>query len=153
MLRTDCGNGGDNLSKLQLVKNGGLSGSVETDHQNSHLLLAPQAVEQLGEGKTHIGGGLRCEVGRCVEGGRKGPSLVSCAAREARSAHVLRGVCAWFARAPLIEESEVNTPACAGVAYVSPRQARSLFARHADALDVGVRRVDIGCGQRARLTC
>jgi hypothetical protein len=80
VLRTDCGDGGDDFTKLQLVKNGGLSGGIETNHQNSHLLLAPQTVEQLGESKTHIGGGLWCEVGRCVEGRRKGPSLVSCAA-------------------------------------------------------------------------
>ena len=55
-----------------------------------------------------------CDVrlgGVCVEGGRKGPSRVSCAARKARSAHVLRVACARFARAPLIEGREVNTPA------------------------------------------
>jgi hypothetical protein len=122
ILRTNCGNGGDNFTKLQLVKNGGLSGGIETNHQDSHLLLAPQAVEQLGEGKTHIGGGLRCDVGRCVEGGRKGPSRVSCAAREGGSAHVLRSWRMRLAREPLIQWSEVNTPAWAGVAYVSLRQ-------------------------------
>ena len=46
-----------------------------------------------------------------MEGGRKGPSRVSCAARMARSAYVLRVACARFARAPLIEGSEVNMPA------------------------------------------
>jgi hypothetical protein len=58
MLLTDCGNGGDDFTELELVKNGGLSGGIETNHEDSHLLLAPQAVEQLGEGKTHVGGGL-----------------------------------------------------------------------------------------------
>ena len=58
VLRTDCGNCGDDFTELQLVQNSGLSSGIETDHQNSHLLLAPQAVEQLGEGKTHVGGGV-----------------------------------------------------------------------------------------------
>jgi hypothetical protein len=57
-LRTNCGNSGDDFTELQLVKNGGLSGGIETNHQDSHLLLAPQAVEQLGESETHIGGVL-----------------------------------------------------------------------------------------------
>lgn len=38
---TDGGDGGDNLSKLELVEDGGFTGGIETDHQNSHLLLAP----------------------------------------------------------------------------------------------------------------
>jgi hypothetical protein len=32
------GNSGYNFTKLELVKDGGLSGGVETDHQNTHLL-------------------------------------------------------------------------------------------------------------------
>merc|ERR1711959_360252 len=51
-------NRGDDLTQLELVQDGGLSGSVESDHQNTHLLLAPQAVEQLGERETHLGGGV-----------------------------------------------------------------------------------------------
>jgi hypothetical protein len=58
MLLTDCGNGGDDFTELELVEDSGLSGGIETNHEDSHLLLAPQAVEQLGEGKTHVGGGL-----------------------------------------------------------------------------------------------
>lgn len=46
----DCG---DNLAKLKLVKNGGFTGSIETDHQNTHLLLPPQLVENLRESETH----------------------------------------------------------------------------------------------------
>lgn len=37
----------DNLTKLQLVKNCGLSGGIQTNHQNSHLLLSPELIEQL----------------------------------------------------------------------------------------------------------
>lgn len=55
-VRTNCRNRGDDLTQLQLVQDSGLSGSVETDHQNTHLLLAPQAVEQLRERETHLGG-------------------------------------------------------------------------------------------------
>jgi hypothetical protein len=63
-------------------------------------------------------------------------------------------VCARSARAPLIEGSEVNTPAWAGVAYVSPRQARSLVARHADALREGARTAGGHRGWMGiRLTC
>lgn len=57
VLRTDCGDGGDDFTKLELVQDSGLSGGVETDHQDSHLLLAPEAVEQLRESETHVGGG------------------------------------------------------------------------------------------------
>ena len=67
MLLTDCGNGGDDFTELQLVQNGGLSGGVETNHEDSHLLLAPQAVEQLGEGKTHVCGGLWWVLSRVLE--------------------------------------------------------------------------------------
>jgi hypothetical protein len=31
-------------------------GSIETDHENSHLLLSPETVEQTRECETHIGG-------------------------------------------------------------------------------------------------
>jgi len=37
---TNCGDSGDDFTELQLIQNGGLSGSVETDHENSHLLLS-----------------------------------------------------------------------------------------------------------------
>lgn len=32
---TDSGNGGNNLAELELVKNGGLSGGIESDHKNT----------------------------------------------------------------------------------------------------------------------
>lgn len=38
---TDCRDGGDDFTQLQLIEDGGLSCSVQTDHQNSHLLFTP----------------------------------------------------------------------------------------------------------------
>ena len=38
---TNSRDGGDDLTKLELVKDGGLAGGIETDHQNAHLLFAP----------------------------------------------------------------------------------------------------------------
>lgn len=52
-IQTDSGNGGDDFAELELVQNRGLSCSVKTDHQDSHLLLAPQPVKQLRECETH----------------------------------------------------------------------------------------------------
>ena len=40
------GDGGDNLSKLELVENSRLSGSVEPDHQDPHLLLAEETLHR-----------------------------------------------------------------------------------------------------------
>lgn len=39
--RTDGGDGGDDFTELELVQDCGLSGGVETNHQDAHLLLAP----------------------------------------------------------------------------------------------------------------
>lgn len=52
---TDGGDGCDDFAELQLVEDGGLSGGVQTNHQDSHLLLAPEPVEQLRECETHLG--------------------------------------------------------------------------------------------------
>ena len=49
------GDGGNNLSKLELVENSRLSGSVEPDHQDPHLLLAEEALEEGCEHVTHDG--------------------------------------------------------------------------------------------------
>jgi len=40
-VEADCGDGGDNFTKLELVQDSGLSGGIETNHQNSHLFLSP----------------------------------------------------------------------------------------------------------------
>ena len=34
--RTDRGDGGDDFSQLQLVQDGGLTGGIESDHQDSY---------------------------------------------------------------------------------------------------------------------
>jgi hypothetical protein len=63
-VETNSGDGGDDFTQLELVQNCGLSGSVQTDHENAHLLLAPQLVEQLRECKTHVCGGVCGVLGR-----------------------------------------------------------------------------------------
>ena len=62
-VRTDGGDGGHDLTKLQLVENGRLPSSVQANHQDAHLLLAPEAIEQLGERETHLGGIEECGRG------------------------------------------------------------------------------------------
>lgn len=52
-VRTNSGNSRDDLTKLELVENGGFTGGIETDHQDTHLLLPPQLIEDLGKGETH----------------------------------------------------------------------------------------------------
>lgn len=37
--RTDSGNGGNYFSQLEFVKDGGFTGGIKTNHENSHLLL------------------------------------------------------------------------------------------------------------------
>jgi hypothetical protein len=53
--RTDGGNGGDDLAELELVQYGGLTSCVETDHEDTHLPLGEELLEQLGEGEPHGG--------------------------------------------------------------------------------------------------
>jgi len=55
-VESDCWDSRDDFTKLELVKDGGLSSCVQTNHQDSHLLLSPQLVKQLRECKTHICG-------------------------------------------------------------------------------------------------
>lgn len=38
---TDCGDGGDDFTQLQLVQDGGFTSSIKTDHQNPHFLSTP----------------------------------------------------------------------------------------------------------------
>ena len=52
---TDCRDGGNDFAEFQLVQDSSFSGSVETDHQDSHLSLSPELIEQLRKGETHIG--------------------------------------------------------------------------------------------------
>jgi hypothetical protein len=53
--RTDGRNGGDDLAELELVQYGGLTSCVETDHEDTHLPLGEELLEQLGEGEPHGG--------------------------------------------------------------------------------------------------
>ena len=46
----NSGDSGDDLAQLQLVQDGGLTGSIETDHKDTHLLLTG---EELGENVSH----------------------------------------------------------------------------------------------------
>jgi hypothetical protein len=38
---TDSWDGRDDFSKFEFIQNGGLSRSIKTNHQDSHLLLSP----------------------------------------------------------------------------------------------------------------
>lgn len=58
---TDGGNGGDDFTELELVEDGGLSGGVKTDHQDSHLLATPESIEQPRESDTHVDGASKPE--------------------------------------------------------------------------------------------
>mmetsp|Transcript_29082 Transcript_29082/g.62554 ORF Transcript_29082/g.62554 Transcript_29082/m.62554 type:complete len:221 (-) Transcript_29082:25-687(-) len=58
-VETDGGDGGDDLTQLQLVEDGGLSGGIQTDHQDPHLLLAEHALPEARESETHGGDGVR----------------------------------------------------------------------------------------------
>ena len=50
---TNCWNGSDNFAKLQLVKNRRFSGSIKTNHENSHLFLAKKTREKFSEHTSH----------------------------------------------------------------------------------------------------
>jgi len=55
-IESDCWDSRDDFTQLELVEDSGLSSGVQTNHQDSHLLLPPQLIKQLRECKTHIGG-------------------------------------------------------------------------------------------------
>jgi hypothetical protein len=61
---TNGRDGGDDFAQLQLVQDGSLSSRIQADHQDTHLLLAPEAIEQLRECETH-GGGVAWESVWC----------------------------------------------------------------------------------------
>jgi len=46
-VETDCRDGCDDFTKLQLIQDCGLSGGIQTNHQNSHLLLSPELIKEL----------------------------------------------------------------------------------------------------------
>jgi len=53
-VETDGGDGGDNLTELELIEDCGLARSVQPDHEDAHLLLAKEALEQFRDGETHL---------------------------------------------------------------------------------------------------
>lgn len=50
---TDGGNGGNDLAKLQLIEDGGLSCSIQAHHQDAHLLLPDQALQKVPKDIAH----------------------------------------------------------------------------------------------------
>ena len=50
---TNSGDGGDDLTELELVQNGGLTSSIKTNHENPHLLLGKKPAKKLGERQSH----------------------------------------------------------------------------------------------------
>lgn len=55
-IQTDCRDGGNDFTEFQLVEDSCFSCRIETDHQNAHLLFAPELIEQFRERETHDGG-------------------------------------------------------------------------------------------------
>lgn len=53
-MSTDGGDGGDDLAELELVEDGSLTGGIEANHEDTHLLFREQTAEELAEGETHI---------------------------------------------------------------------------------------------------
>jgi len=49
-VETDGGNGCNNLTELELVKDGGLTSSIKTDHKDTHILLAKETAEEFCKG-------------------------------------------------------------------------------------------------------
>lgn len=47
------------FSQLELVQNGGLSGSIQTDHEDAHLLLAELRQGQCNDSRVAVYGALR----------------------------------------------------------------------------------------------
>ena len=52
-VETNCWDSGDYLTQLQLVQDGGLTCSIQPDHQDAHFRLADQPLPYLCESKTH----------------------------------------------------------------------------------------------------
>ena len=52
-VKPDGWNSSHHLTKLQLVEDGGLTGGIEADHKDAHLLLAEHALPDSGESEAH----------------------------------------------------------------------------------------------------
>jgi len=53
-IETNGGDGGDDFSELQFVQDGSFTGGIQSNHENSHLLLPEQPRQQLRNGHTHL---------------------------------------------------------------------------------------------------
>ena len=53
---TDGRDSRDDLAELELVQDGGLTGSIETDHEDAHLLLAEEVLGTAGHGENRVAG-------------------------------------------------------------------------------------------------
>lgn len=53
-VEADSGDSSDDLAKLELVENGGLTSGVKTDHEDAHLLLAEEALPDFRKHSTHL---------------------------------------------------------------------------------------------------
>ena len=51
---TNCGNGCDDLSQLELVQDGSLTSSIKTYHKNTHLFLGKEPAKKFGERQPHL---------------------------------------------------------------------------------------------------
>jgi len=52
-VESNCGDCGDYFTKLELIEDGRLAGSIETDHENSHLLFAEEGLKSFAKCHTH----------------------------------------------------------------------------------------------------
>lgn len=89
---TDGGDGGDNLPQFELVEDGGLPSSVQPHHQDPHLLLPNQALQQVPEDVAHGDGGAGSEAGSCGGMGQAGGGPEICGVG-AEGSPVLGGGC------------------------------------------------------------
>ena len=53
-IEADSGDSSDDLTKLELVEDCSLTGGIEADHEDAHLLLAKEALPDLGKHSTHF---------------------------------------------------------------------------------------------------
>lgn len=56
---TDGRDGGDDLSQLELVEDGGFTSCVESHHEDAHLFLGEEPCEDPADGEPHGVGGTR----------------------------------------------------------------------------------------------
>ena len=53
-IESDGGNWGDNLTKFEFIEDGGLTSSIETQHEGAKLFLTEERVEKFSKTKSHL---------------------------------------------------------------------------------------------------